>query len=240
MASLPDPSLARRSGSFTTSSSSSDSRRSSSIGQRVRGKRASGQCTEVCDRDRLRSNLLAKQYVLEVDLDHLIAYHEELANRIRETPAEIMPLVCTAPRHVLMYQTLKRRVYALYPLLATLLPWHIQFEAALRRCAKQILTPLANRQAAFTEYDNTDANARRNGNDNRDAAAAQTHEERIQERDGPDVQVVLRSGARSLQFRDLHVCPPRQNDALHPELCDRHHTSASSSACPESSSPPLF
>ena len=44
-------------------------------------------------RDRLRSNLLAKQYVLEVDLDHLIAYNEELANRMRETPADIMPLV---------------------------------------------------------------------------------------------------------------------------------------------------
>jgi DNA replication licensing factor MCM5 len=51
--------------------------------------------TDLNDRDRLRSNLLAKQYVLEVDLDHLIAYNEELANRIRETPAEIMPLVRT-------------------------------------------------------------------------------------------------------------------------------------------------
>ena len=54
------------------------------------------------DRDRLRSNLLAKQYVLEVDLDHLIAYNEELANRIRETPAEVMPLVRT--RCVLLLQ----------------------------------------------------------------------------------------------------------------------------------------
>lgn len=44
-------------------------------------------------RDRLRSNLLAKQDVLEVDLDHLIAYNEELANRLRETPGEVMPLV---------------------------------------------------------------------------------------------------------------------------------------------------
>lgn len=43
--------------------------------------------------DRLRANLLAKQYVLEVDLDHLIAFNEELANRIRETPGEIVPLV---------------------------------------------------------------------------------------------------------------------------------------------------
>ena len=44
-------------------------------------------------RDRLRANLLAKQFVLEVDLDHLIAFNEDLANRIRETPAEIVPLV---------------------------------------------------------------------------------------------------------------------------------------------------
>lgn len=44
-------------------------------------------------RDRLRANLLAKQYVLEIDLDHLIAFNEELSNRIRETPGEIIPLV---------------------------------------------------------------------------------------------------------------------------------------------------
>lgn len=44
-------------------------------------------------RDRLRANLLAKTYCLEVDLDHLIAYNEPLYNRLRETPGEIMPLV---------------------------------------------------------------------------------------------------------------------------------------------------
>ena len=45
------------------------------------------------DRDQLRSNLLAKQNVLEVDLGHLIAYNEELANRVGETPADVLPLV---------------------------------------------------------------------------------------------------------------------------------------------------
>ena len=43
--------------------------------------------------DRLRSNLLAKQYAIEIDLEHLIAFNEELANRVRETPAEVLPLV---------------------------------------------------------------------------------------------------------------------------------------------------
>lgn len=46
------------------------------------------------NRDRLRVNLLAKLYVLDVDLDHLIAYNEDLAHRIVDTPAEVLPLVC--------------------------------------------------------------------------------------------------------------------------------------------------
>ncbi|CAD6584776.1 MAG: minichromosome maintenance protein 5 [Cyphobasidiales sp. Tagirdzhanova-0007] len=117
--------------------------------------------------DRLRANLLAKQHVLEVDLDHLIAFNEELANRIRETPGEIMPL----------------------------------FETALRRSAKQILTPLGSRANGFTEYDAAEADR----DEDRDRPAAQTREERNAEKEGPDVQVVLKSGARALQFRDLHA-----------------------------------
>jgi hypothetical protein len=81
------------------------------------------------------------------------------------------------------------------------LPSDPQFEAALRRCAKQILTPLANRHNAFTEYD--PAAGEQYGNAG--APMPQTRQERIAERDGADVQVVLRSGARALQFRDLHV-----------------------------------
>lgn len=54
----------------------------------------SEECVSSWYRDRLRANLLSKQHVLEVDLEHLIAYNEELANRVRETPAEVLPLVC--------------------------------------------------------------------------------------------------------------------------------------------------
>lgn len=41
----------------------------------------------------------------------------------------------------------------------------------------------------------------------------QTRDERIAEREGPDVQVVLKSGARALQFRDLHVRQLRIRDS---------------------------
>lgn len=71
----------------------------------------------------------------------------------------------------------------------------------MRRSAKQILTPLANRHNNYNEYDEDeqedDGIAR--------PRPAQTREERIAELEGPDVQVVLKSGARALQFRDLHV-----------------------------------
>lgn len=36
---------------------------------------------------------MAKLYVLDVDLDHLIAYNEDLAHRVVDTPAEVLPLV---------------------------------------------------------------------------------------------------------------------------------------------------
>ncbi|KAL5535173.1 MCM5 [Sanghuangporus sanghuang] len=42
-------------------------------------------------RDKLRANLLLKQYYLEVDLQHVALYNEELAHAIQETPSEIMP-----------------------------------------------------------------------------------------------------------------------------------------------------
>lgn len=45
-------------------------------------------------RDRLRSNLLVKQYVLEVLLEHVQMWSPTLAQALRETPAEILPLVC--------------------------------------------------------------------------------------------------------------------------------------------------
>ena len=76
-----------------------------------------------------------------------------------------------------------------------------QLEAAVRRSEKQILTPLANRQNTFNEYDEDE----REDDGIARERPAQTRDERIAELEGPDVQVVLKSGARALQFRDLHV-----------------------------------
>ena len=44
-------------------------------------------------RDKLRANLLLKLYYLEVDLQHLGLFHEELGYAIQQQPGEIMPLV---------------------------------------------------------------------------------------------------------------------------------------------------
>ena len=43
-------------------------------------------------RDRLRSNLLVKQYVLDVQLEHIQMWSPHLAQALRETPAEILSL----------------------------------------------------------------------------------------------------------------------------------------------------
>ncbi|KAL4069470.1 MCM-domain-containing protein [Scleroderma citrinum] len=43
-------------------------------------------------RDKLRANLLLKQYQLEVDLRHLGLYNDELAHAIQDRPADVLPL----------------------------------------------------------------------------------------------------------------------------------------------------
>ncbi|EGO02786.1 hypothetical protein SERLA73DRAFT_102769 [Serpula lacrymans var. lacrymans S7.3] len=43
-------------------------------------------------RDKLRANLLLKQYQLEVDLRHIGLYNDELAHAIQDRPADILPL----------------------------------------------------------------------------------------------------------------------------------------------------
>ncbi|KAJ3027126.1 minichromosome maintenance protein 5 [Rhizophlyctis rosea] len=43
-------------------------------------------------RDQLRKNLIIRRYFLEVDLAHLISFDEELANQVKEKPAEYLPL----------------------------------------------------------------------------------------------------------------------------------------------------
>ncbi|POV99151.1 hypothetical protein PSTT_13955 [Puccinia striiformis] len=50
--------------------------------------------------DRLRTNLLAKVYAIEIELQHLIVYDEELAHSISNSPGEILPLFEIAVRKV--------------------------------------------------------------------------------------------------------------------------------------------
>ena len=47
-----------------------------------------------CDTsDKLRANLLLKQFFLEVDLRHLGLYNDELAHAIQDRPTDVLPLV---------------------------------------------------------------------------------------------------------------------------------------------------
>ncbi|OBZ91148.1 DNA replication licensing factor mcm5 [Choanephora cucurbitarum] len=43
-------------------------------------------------RDQLSQNLLTKQYFVEVDVNHLINYNADLANKLTNTPADYLPL----------------------------------------------------------------------------------------------------------------------------------------------------
>ena len=44
-------------------------------------------------RDQIRENVLIKQYYCDIDIAHLISYDEELAHKLTQEPAEIIPLV---------------------------------------------------------------------------------------------------------------------------------------------------
>jgi DNA replication licensing factor MCM5 len=44
-------------------------------------------------RDQIRENVLLRQYYCDVDIGHLISYNEEIAHRLVNEPAEIVPLV---------------------------------------------------------------------------------------------------------------------------------------------------
>jgi len=50
-------------------------------------------CSHESPRDKLRANVLLKQYQLEVDLRHLGLYNDELAHAIQDRPADILSLV---------------------------------------------------------------------------------------------------------------------------------------------------
>jgi DNA replication licensing factor MCM5 len=43
-------------------------------------------------RDQIRENVLVKQYYCDIDIAHLISYDEELAHKLTQDPAEILPL----------------------------------------------------------------------------------------------------------------------------------------------------
>ena len=43
--------------------------------------------------DKLRANLLLKQYFMEVDLRHVGLYNDELAHAIQDRPTDVLPLV---------------------------------------------------------------------------------------------------------------------------------------------------
>jgi DNA replication licensing factor MCM5 len=45
-------------------------------------------------RDQIRENVLVKQHYCDIDIAHLISYDEELAHKLTQDPAEIVPLVC--------------------------------------------------------------------------------------------------------------------------------------------------
>ncbi|KAK9312524.1 MCM2/3/5 family-domain-containing protein [Lipomyces starkeyi] len=51
-------------------------------------------------RDQLRENILVKQYLLSVDMAHVISYNEDLAHRLTNEPAELLPLFESAVRDV--------------------------------------------------------------------------------------------------------------------------------------------
>jgi DNA replication licensing factor MCM5 len=52
-------------------------------------------------RDKLRANLLLKQFHLEVDLRHVALYNDDLAHAIQDRPGDVLPIVSsTASRNV--------------------------------------------------------------------------------------------------------------------------------------------
>jgi len=44
-------------------------------------------------RDQLQTNIVAKKYVLDVNVEHLILANEHLADKLKNEPADMLPLV---------------------------------------------------------------------------------------------------------------------------------------------------
>lgn len=60
-------------------------------------------------RDRLRANLLRREWTLEVEMAHLIGWNEDLAARCRTEPGDVVPLVSLAPPASARFLALGRR-----------------------------------------------------------------------------------------------------------------------------------
>ncbi|KAK9464152.1 MCM2/3/5 family-domain-containing protein [Lipomyces oligophaga] len=56
--------------------------------------------SEFIYREQLRENILVKRYCLSVELAHLISYNEELAHRLTNDPADLLPIFEDAAREV--------------------------------------------------------------------------------------------------------------------------------------------
>ncbi|KAM0278656.1 hypothetical protein ACHAQH_005043 [Verticillium albo-atrum] len=80
-------------------------------------------------RNQLQENALLKKYYCDVNINDLINYNEELAHRLVNEPAEIIPLVCQPRTLCIVMRNIAKRIPPL------------QFEAALRQCTHQILFP---------------------------------------------------------------------------------------------------
>ena len=136
---------------------------------------------EFAYRDRLRSSLLLGKHTLQVDLDHLLMWNEQLGQRVMERPGECIPLLESA------LLRLSRQI--LHP---------------LSRSGQQGLANGANAPAgAANGNGNVGLNGESAGLSGLGGQGLDAGELEI-----PDVQVTIRSSQDMLQFRDLTVGGP--------------------------------
>jgi DNA replication licensing factor MCM5 len=72
----------------------------------IRKARPSLITTFVYDRDQLHENLLTKQYFIEVDMNHLINFNADLANKMTTSPADFLPLV----KYIMFVKKKKKKI----------------------------------------------------------------------------------------------------------------------------------
>ena len=48
---------------------------------------------DLCVRDQLQTNIVGKKYFLDVNVEHLIMANEHLADKLKNEPADMLPLV---------------------------------------------------------------------------------------------------------------------------------------------------